>query len=79
MGGFTPKPLRPKSEEQPKVKSQMKAVKPEKPVAGPTDVEMDQDLYSAMENKKRGRRRTVLSSITGDTSKPQLSTKTLLG
>ena len=78
MGGFTPKPLRPKAKEQPKVPSQMDAPKTTT-VAGPTDVEMDQDLYNSMENKKRGRRRTVLSGVGGDTSTPTLSKKTLLG
>ena len=28
---------------------------------------------------KKGRKRTVLTSVTGDTSKPTLSKKTLLG
>jgi len=66
-----------KSKEQPKVASQMNAPKTTT-VAGPTDVEMDQDLIS-LENKKRGRRRTLLSGVGGDTSTPTLSMKTLLG
>ena len=44
----------------------------------PTDVEMTDDEYNVSTNR-RGRRRTVLSSITGDTSKATLSKKTLLG
>ena len=67
-----------KSAEQPKVKSQTNAVKPDLVPDGPTDVEMTEDEL-ALERKKRGRKRTVLTSITGDTSRPQLSNKTLLG
>ena len=67
-----------KSAEQPKVESQMNAVKPDLVPDGPTDVEMTDDEL-ALERKKKGRRRTVLTSITGDTSRPQLSNKTLLG
>jgi len=67
-----------KSAEQPKVKSQTNAVKPDLVPDGPTDVEMTDDEL-ALERKKRGRKRTVLTSITGDTSRPQLSNKTLLG
>ena len=79
MGGFSAvRKIAKKSFEQPKVPSQMNAPKTTT-VAGPTDVEMDQDLYTSMENKKRGRRRTVLSGVGGDTSTPTLSKKTLLG
>ena len=44
----------------------------------PTDVEMTDDEYSVA-TKKRGRKRTVLTSATGDTTKATLSKKTLLG
>ena len=44
----------------------------------PTNVEMTDDEYSVA-TKKKGRKRTVLTSVTGDTSKPTLSKKTLLG
>ena len=72
-----------KSIEQPKVSSQMDntGVKSDLITAdktAPTDVEMTDDEYKVA-TKKKGRRRTVLTSVTGDTSKPQLSKKTLLG
>jgi len=72
-----------KSKEQPKVASQMDntGVKSDLITAdktAPTDVEMTDDEYN-IATKKRGRRRTVLTSVTGDTSRPQLSKKTLLG
>ena len=72
-----------KSTEQPKVASQMNNtdVKSDLITAdktAPTDVEMTDDEYNVSTNR-RGRRRTVLSSITGDTSKATLSKKTLLG
>lgn len=67
-----------KSIEQPKVESQMDAIKPDLVPDGPTDVEMTDDEI-AVANKKKGRRKTVLTSITGDTSIPKLSQKTLLG
>ena len=72
-----------KSKEQPKVASQMDntGVKSDLITAdktAPTNVEMTDDEYNVA-TKKKGRRRTVLTSVTGDTSKPQLSKKTLLG
>ena len=72
-----------KSLEQPKVASQMDntGVKSDLITAdktAPTDVEMTDDEY-AVAKKKRGRKSTVLTSVTGDTSKPQLSKKSLLG
>ena len=72
-----------KSIEQPKVASQMDntGVKSDLITAdksAPTNVEMTDDEYTVARNKK-GRKRTVLTSVTGDTSKPTLSKKTLLG
>ena len=72
-----------KSKEQPKVASQMDntGVKSDLITAdqtAPTNVEMTDDEYTVARNKK-GRRRTVLTSVTGDTTKPTLSKKTLLG
>jgi hypothetical protein len=72
-----------KSAEQPKVASQMDntGVKSDLITAdksAPTDVEMTGDEYN-IATKKRGRKRTVLTSVTGDTSKATLSKKTLLG
>ena len=72
-----------KSIEQPKTASQMDntGVKSKMITAdqtAPTDVEMSDDEYS-IATKKRGRKRTVLTSATGDTTKATLSKKTLLG
>ena len=72
-----------KSIEQPKVASQMDntGVKSDLITAdqtAPTNVEMTDDEYTVARNKK-GRKRTVLTSVTGDTTKPTLSKKTLLG
>ena len=67
-----------KSVEQPKVSSQMNAVKPGSTPDGPTSTEVDQENYN-IDVKRRGRKRTVLTSITGDTSTPKLSKKVLLG
>ena len=72
-----------KSLEQPKVASQMDntGVKSDLITAdksAPTNVEMTDDEYTVARNKK-GRKRTVLTSVTGDTTKPTLSKKTLLG
>ena len=65
---------------QPKVAAQMDAVKPTTTPSGPTDVEVGQTYTdAALERKKKGRRSTVLTSITGDTSTPKLSKKVLLG
>jgi len=72
-----------KSIEQPKVASQMdnSKVKSKLIIAdktAPTDVEMTED--EKLLKRKRGRKtKTVLTSVTGDTSKATLSKKTLLG
>ncbi len=71
-----------KSIEQPKVKSQMDNtdVKSKLVMAdqtAPTNVEMTDEEYLLKKNR-RGRRRTVLTSVTGDTTKPTLSKKVLL-
>ena len=72
-----------KSLEQPKTATQMDntGVKSDLITAdktAPTNVEMTDDEY-AVATKKRGRKRTVLTSAAGDTSKATLSKKTLLG
>ena len=67
-----------KSVEQPKVSSQMNAVKPGSTPDGPTSTEVDQENYN-IDVKRRGRKRTVLTSVEGDTSTPKLSKKVLLG
>ena len=72
-----------KSLEQPKVASQMdnSAVKSDlvnADVTSPTYVEMNQE-EDLLTRKKRGRKLTILTSVTGDTSKPELSKKALLG
>ena len=69
--------------EQPKVASQMdntgvKSKMISADQTAPTNVEMTDDEY-AVATKKRGRKRTVLTSATGDTTKATLSKKTLLG
>lgn len=70
----------PKSVEQPKVAAQMNNQAPAGTTAGPTDVEVGQTYAEAtMDRKKRGRKSTVLTSVTGDTSKPTLAKKVLLG
>ena len=71
-----------KSLEQPKTASQMDntGVKSDLITAdrtAPTNVEMTDDEYTVARNKK-GRKRTVLTSVTGDTTKPTLSKKVLL-
>ena len=72
-----------KSDEQPRVASQMDntSVKSSSITAdktAPTSIEMNED--EDIIKRKRGRRtKTVLTSVTGDTSKPLLSKKTLLG
>ena len=88
MGGFSPvrkiaKVTKLKDMEQPKVPAQMdnsnvKSDLVNADKTAPTSIEMNQD-EDILKRKKRGRRSTVLSSITGDTSKPELSSKTLLG
>ena len=70
-----------KSIEQPKVKSQMnnKDVKSDLITAkGPTSAEMSDDQIS-LKNKRKGRKNTVLTSVTGVNDYPTLSKKTLLG
>lgn len=72
-----------KSIEQPKVSSQMNNtdVKSKMIVAdktAPTEVEMSDDEYALATNKK-GRKKTILTSMTGDNSPVKLSKKTLLG
>jgi hypothetical protein len=72
-----------KSIEQPKVASQMdnSEVKSDLIMAdktAPTDVEMTDD--ELLLKRKRGRKtKTVLTSVTGDTTRATLSKKTLLG
>ena len=71
-----------KSVEQPKVKSQMDNTNVKSKLitadyTAPTNVEMtEEELLLA--KKRRGRRRTVLTSVTGDTTKPTLAKKVLL-
>jgi len=72
-----------KSIEQPKVASQMDNTEVKSDLitadkTAPTDVEMTDD--ELLLKRKRGRKtKTVLTSVTGDTSKATLSKKTLLG
>ena len=72
-----------KSAEQPKTETQMDntGVKSDMIIAdkkSPTDVEMTDDEYS-LDTKKRGRKKTIMTSVTGDTEEPTLGKKTLLG
>ena len=70
-----------KSIEQPKVEAQMDntEVKSDLITAkGPTSVEMSEDDI-LLQNKRKGRKRTVLTSVTGVQGYPTLSKKTLLG
>jgi hypothetical protein len=70
-----------KSIEQPKVAAQMDntEVKSDLITAkGPTSVEMSADDI-LLQNKKKGRKRTILTSVTGVQGYPTLSKKTLLG
>ena len=72
-----------KSVEQPKVKSQMdnteiKSDEVDADKTSPTEVEIDQDDI-LLKNKKKGRKATVLTSVTGVDEKPILGKKTLLG
>ena len=67
-----------KSEVQPKVDSQMNAVKPKITPDGPTTIEMTED--EKLIARKRGRKtKTILTSVTGDNTKATLSKKSLLG
>lgn len=92
MGGFVPKPIRPKPQSnrledqpeviearanQPKVSSQMNAPKPIGTPAGPTDIEMDQD--DNLRTKRKGRKNTILTSSQGLGENIELGKKTLLG
>jgi len=56
----------PKAEEQPKVDAQMDN----------TDVKSD---LIKLDNKRKGRKKTILNSVTGVEGYPTLSKKTLLG
>ena len=76
MGGFVKKPDPVKVEEQPKVVSQMDAVKPDVTPAGPTTVEKD---YTSLNNKRKGRRQTILTNPQGLGNEVTLSQKSLLG
>ena len=72
-----------KSEEQPKVESQMdnteiKSDEIDADKTSPTEVEIDQDDI-LLKNKKKGRKATVLTSVTGVDEKPILGKKSLLG
>lgn len=60
-----------KSAEQPKVAAQMDAVKP----ADTSELAAQKDL----EVKRRGRRSTILTSVSGTTEAPTLGYKSLLG
>jgi len=64
-------PVQQKSIEQPKVKSQM------------DNTDVKSDLINAdkisLDNKRKGRKSTVLTSVTGVDAYPTLNKKTLLG
>ena len=63
-----PKP-KPKSVEQPKVKSQMDN----------SDIKSKDIMADKLANNRRGRRRTIMTSVTGVEEYPTLDKKTLLG
>lgn len=72
-----------KSEEQPKVKSQMdntqvksKEIVADKEINKPEEMTADEII---LKNKKKGRKSTVLTSVTGVEGYPTLSKKSLLG
>ena len=72
-----------KSIEQPKVKSQMSNTDVKSGMitadkTAPTIAEMSDDQIS-LKNKRKGRKSTVLTSVTGVDAYPTLSKKTLLG
>ena len=72
-----------KSAEQPKTATQMDntGVKSDMIIAdktAPTSAEMTDDEYS-LDTKKRGRKKTIMTSVTGDDTPATLSKKTLLG
>ena len=65
-----PKPTpTPKSVEQPKVKSQMDN----------SDIKSKDIMADKLANNRRGRRRTIMTSVTGVEEYPTLDKKTLLG
>ena len=72
-----------KSAEQPKTATQMDntGVKSDMIIAdktSPTSTEMTDDEYS-LDTKKRGRKKTIMTSVTGDDTPATLGKKTLLG
>ena len=83
MGGSAPIRIFKKAIVQPKVPAQMDNTKVKSKLinadkTAPTSIEMnnEEDLIK----RKRGRKtKTVLTSVTGDTSKPTLDKKSLLG
>tara|TARA_B100000959_G_C14542796_1_gene444316 strand:- start:321 stop:557 length:237 start_codon:yes stop_codon:yes gene_type:complete len=78
MGGFVARVIaKPKAQEQPRVASQMDAVKPTGTPAGPTKIEMADRRRLGI--SKRGRSATILTSITGASDDLTLGRKTLLG
>jgi hypothetical protein len=78
MGGFITRVIaQPKAQEQPRVASQMDAVKPTGTPAGPTKIEMADRRRLGI--SKRGRSATILTSITGASDDLTLGRKTLLG
>ena len=78
MGGFITRVIaQPKAQEQPRVASQMDAVKPTSVPAGPTTIEMTARRRLGI--SKRGRSATILTSITGASDDLTLGRKTLLG
>jgi hypothetical protein len=56
----------------------MDAVKPDIKPIGPTAIEMSED-EKLLKRKRKGRRATILTSVTGDKEKATLSKKALLG
>ena len=77
--GGNDEPPKQKSIEQPKVASQTNALKPDIIPKGPTTVEINQTEDDVLKNKRKGRKSTILTSITGVTTPATLSKKTLLG
>ena len=75
MGGFVARIIsKPKAIEQPRVISQMDAVKPAGVPAGPTKIEMTDRRRTGI-----NRSATILTSVTGASDELTLGTKTLLG
>jgi len=77
MGGFVARVIAPKAPEQPRVISQMDAVKPATTPIGPTKIEMTDRKRTGI--NRRGRSATILTSVTGVSDELTLGTKTLLG